>query len=298
MLNNDVLLNLAKAKKIPGLCFSNNEIAIIDLSPPCFTSDNLRMELFLMMGCKEGEMTVRLNADEVVVQKDQLLVCAPKDQLHICCVSSDFEGKAVFVSRHFWADCFHAVPLVVNDLLRRSHHPVMKFTSQEIQLFWRYGELLQTRLSLSGRPYDNEVVSYLVRSLIFELMASLNLLPENHDEKKVTQQEFLFKRFIQLLDTLEVKPRSVAWYSDRLCVTPKYLSSVCKQLSGQTAFYWIGEHVMADIRYHLKCTDLTIKEIADKLDFPNISFFGKFVRKHTGCSPLAFRQKLRCQMPQ
>ena len=63
----------------------------------------------------------------------------------------------------------------------------------------------------------------------------------------------------------------------------------CKKNSGKTANEWITEHVLEDIRYYLRQTDLSIKQICDKLAFPNPSFFGKYVKDHFGMTPLEFR---------
>lgn len=108
----------------------------------------------------------------------------------------------------------------------------------------------------------------------------------------------IYMLYKKLLSGTTVKPRSVAWYADRLYVTPKYLSTACKHASGKTAFEWINEYVQIDIRHWLKNSDKSIKEVADLLDFPNMSFFGKYCRKHFGCSPMALRRSLRGRQEQ
>ncbi len=122
-------------------------------------------------------------------------------------------------------------------------------------------------------------------------MASLMVGEEANEP--LGQKDYLFQRFMRLLVEQEVKQRTVEWYGHELCVTPKYLSSVCRQVSGRTAFEWINQFVLADIRYQLKYTSRTIQEVADYLDFPNASFFGKYVRQHVGCPPKEYRLRLR-----
>jgi len=65
---------------------------------------------------------------------------------------------------------------------------------------------------------------------------------------------------------------------------------VCKRESGKTALEWIQEYVSEDIRYYLTGSELSVKEIANRLGFPNISFFGKYVRERFGVSPKKLRQ--------
>jgi len=99
-----------------------------------------------------------------------------------------------------------------------------------------------------------------------------------------------FQRFLTLLTQSEVKHRTVESYANELCITPKYLSIVCKKHSGKTANEWICEYVMEDIRYYLKHSDLSIKQVADLLGFPNPSFFGKYVKDHFGLTPIELRK--------
>ncbi len=86
--------------------------------------------------------------------------------------------------------------------------------------------------------------------------------------------------------------REVRAYAEQLLVTPKYLSAVCKEKTGRTAMDWITESTVSHIKYYLLQTDLTIKEIAFKLDFPDVSFFCKYVKKHLGKSPVEYRKNL------
>lgn len=48
--------------------------------------------------------------------------------------------------------------------------------------------------------------------------------------------------------------------------------------------------MLEEIRYYLKNTDLSMKQVADQLGFANPSFFGKYVKEHFGMTPLQFRQ--------
>ena len=103
--------------------------------------------------------------------------------------------------------------------------------------------------------------------------------------------ESLFKAFLDNISASYPKSRSVSHYAQLLHVTPKYLSAVCKQISGRPASYLIDQYVIKDIHFLLLRTEKSIKEIANELDFPNISFFGKYVKKHLGTSPRQFRDK-------
>ena len=84
----------------------------------------------------------------------------------------------------------------------------------------------------------------------------------------------------------------MAYYADKLFVTPKYLSSVSKETCGKTASEVITQYVKRDIEYLLKCPNKSIKEIANELNFANLSFFGKYVKRNFGVSPKEFRENI------
>lgn len=80
------------------------------------------------------------------------------------------------------------------------------------------------------------------------------------------------------------------WYSDQLCLTPKYLSEAVKAVSGKTARQWITTLVIMEVKVLLRNTDLSIKEIAQELNFPNQSFLGKYFKNATNISPSDYRR--------
>ena len=85
--------------------------------------------------------------------------------------------------------------------------------------------------------------------------------------------------------------RSVSAFANMLHVTPKYLSKCVKEESGRSPLYHIHETTVNTIRQQLRYSNKTVKEISTELDFPNLSFFGKFVKQHLGMAPTEYRQK-------
>ena len=84
--------------------------------------------------------------------------------------------------------------------------------------------------------------------------------------------------------------RSVSAFGNMLNVTPKYLSKCVKDESDRSPLDLIHETTINNIRQQLRYSNKTVKEICSELDFPNLSFFGKFVREHLGMSPKEYRQ--------
>ncbi|MDE6390585.1 MAG: helix-turn-helix domain-containing protein, partial [Duncaniella sp.] len=82
------------------------------------------------------------------------------------------------------------------------------------------------------------------------------------------------------------------YYAARLFVTPKHLSAVLKEMSGQTAGEWIDKRVILEAKLMLRSTGMNIQEISTALNFSNQSFFGKYFKHLTGISPRDYRTNL------
>ena len=105
------------------------------------------------------------------------------------------------------------------------------------------------------------------------------------------QDTDIITRFMQMLEHGDyVKHREVGYYADKLCVTPKYLSEVCKSMSGKTANYWISRFTTIHIRRLLQERKMTFTQISDFFDFSSPAYFSRFVQKHLGTSPTNFRE--------
>jgi AraC-like DNA-binding protein len=113
---------------------------------------------------------------------------------------------------------------------------------------------------------------------------------EQSDVKTKKRADELFAQFIRLLEENFRTERRVSWYADQMNITAKYLSEMVKQVSKRTPNEWIDSYVMLEIRVLLKNTTKSIKEIAQAVNFPNQSFFGKFFKELMGISPSEYRK--------
>lgn len=111
--------------------------------------------------------------------------------------------------------------------------------------------------------------------------------------KKISSSSYIFQRFLKELYADNGYHRSVIYYAEKLCCSPTYLSRLIKKHSGKKALSLINEYAVERIALELEYSEKSIKEIAMEFDFPNISFFAKYIRKHLKLSPTEFRNKTR-----
>ena len=128
--------------------------------------------------------------------------------------------------------------------------------------------------------------------MLCEMMANLNKMVPDEKRKDINHNRAIVitRSFLELVNADDGSHRSVCYYADRLCYSPKYLSFIIKTVTGKTPLQIINEHAIKQIKVKLRYTDISMKELADLFDFPNPSFFGKFVKMHTNMSPMQYRQ--------
>lgn len=107
--------------------------------------------------------------------------------------------------------------------------------------------------------------------------------------KEMRRKIETFEMLVKLIEENFMRERTVAFYADQLCLTPKYLSVIVKSVCGKTVQQLIFKAIIRRSIYLMKNTDKTIQQIASDLCFPNASSFGTFFKKHTGLSPKNYR---------
>lgn len=287
-------ISMDDAENLSQTLYMDGDIAILDSLNELPNNHNcIKVGIFIIMACLEGKMSISINSKRYTVHANEFLFCMPNAMLNDCMMSPDFKGKILCLSSRVIQETMHMDSVLWNKVFRIKEDPIIHVDMEGVELFQAYSTVLTLRIKAYRRTYRKEVMTALIHTIIYEILSELSGYANSIDGDLLQQKSLLFKRFMELLTSCEVKPRSVTWYADKLYITPKYLSTVCKIVSGKTAFEWINEYVMTDIRHQLKYSGRSIKEISDYLGFPNISFFGKYVKQHSGFNPSDYRKQLR-----
>ena len=180
---------------------------------------------------------------------------------------------------------------LVQSIMHIMANPVIKLTQDEVDLMIKYYDLLVFKMDHPEMNFGRETMRDIIRCFAYDLLANINkdLEPDNDDDM-LRQGDRIFRRFMLLLSENSNVNRSVKSYADELCVSPKYLTSVCRRHGDYTASEIIANAIVGRIKQLLLYSDLSIKEIATEIGFDNLSFFGKYVRKHLGLSPNNYRK--------
>lgn len=278
-------------KNISPDCYCDGDIAFHDsISGIPIINGAIRLDMAVILGCKDGKCHAEINGYPVSISSSEVLIFKPNDSISELMISPDFEGAVLCLSLGILAECASNRNLWRN-IFQLKENPIISVSDQSLRMFELYGEIIKAKTKKIPNEFTREIIYATVKSALNEIAD--NIKPSILScYNNVTRGEVLFKKFIELISHKRIKPRTVDWYAKQLCVTPKYLSVVCKAQAGKTTLEIINEFVFADIRNLLKNTDKSIKEITYYLEFPSISFFGKYVKARIGMSPTQYRNAL------
>ncbi len=252
----------------------------------------VKLEHFVMIVCLRGHATINIEGSPHDIRPNDALICRPNIILGDSMTSMDFDFRCICLSK----DYVQQLPLISNEntwdvLMFFEKSPVLSLTSDEVKDFCLYYDLMRSRLQNPRIRYRKELLSALLTAFLYEFGSVVDRFADFRPQP-FSAGSNVFRNFLSLLSSSYPKSRSVAYYADKLCLTPKYLSTVCKEVSGETASELINRYVVKDIDFLLKQRGRSVKEICNELEFPNLSFFGRYVKKHLGLSPKQYREKV------
>lgn len=273
--------------------YSDDRITIIDsisnLKRQSWMGE-IKVDVYIAFLCLKGTTSLRINGEIQTLQTNNLLICRPNVILEDNSNSNDVEFRCICLSPEYMKQTIQISRSTWDAQMFLEKNPILTLQPQEVALFCQYYDLLRSKLTTTTYKHQREITDSLLHAFMYEfhdvLERLISLKPRNY-----TSGENLFFSFTELILDSFPKSRSVAWYADHLHITPKYLSAISKEISGHTASEIINHYVTKDIEVMLKRTDKSIKEVSNELDFPNLSFFGKYVKRYFGCSPREYREK-------
>jgi len=256
----------------------------------------VRFDGFIIFYLKKGHFTVDVNLNSYEVREKSLLIQVPGNIVKVSDYKADRIGDMelifVLISKEFMSGIRFDFLKVFQDSMRLLDNPCITLDEFQMSLANDYFNLAK---KVVKAPFTNkkEIISSLLTSLTY---LSTDVWAHQVDEarKKANTQHSarlnqIFEEFIALVNEHHCSERGMAFYADKLCLTPKYLSKLIKQASGKSAPEWIDEFVILEAKNLLKYTNLAIKEIVFQLHFPNQSVFYKFFKAHTGMTPSEYR---------
>lgn len=236
--------------------------------------------------CIKGYIKFKINYNEYQIGTNELFTILPQYILTVIEQSKDLELRILYLS----PDLLCNVPLSpdLNLLKRANLSPCITLPQQTINELISIYQLIENHSQKD--EYNRKLCHHLIYSIIIIITLILKDIPYP-GAKKSSRTEILTHKFFDLLLSHYKHERNISFYADKLCVTPKYLSTCVKKITGHYIQEWINEILIIESKRYLLSTTYTIQQISEELNFQTSSSFVRFFRMHSGVTPLKYRNK-------
>lgn len=248
------------------------------------------MNMVVLLVCYTGTVHVRLNGHDFEIVKGQGLALLPSAIIERVMMSPDVYLRGFGFAVTAMENMFHTYQQTWEEALSLNDHPLVALTPEQMQVAEHLYQIVRLAQDMSECRYYQPMIRSLAQSLLYMLADIIDHTTEKTSLPSSTKQQ-QFKRFVQLLWTSGGKQRSVTYFANQMCISPKYLSVIVRETSGKTPLQIINSYTANMIAQRLRNTRMSIKEIAHELNFDDESFFGRFVKKHLGYPPGEFRKR-------
>lgn len=249
------------------------------------TSDPIKFSSSAIVLIRKGSCKIEINLMSHNVTAPCLIKIRRAQILQIREVSDDFDAACLVMSKRFTESVY---------MLLKDSRPYMLSMQQQatpvpeglMQEFDAHIKQLAEIYADTSNPFSYQAEVYAIASFFYKVGHKCFA---NLEEKVPKINNRIPDRFLKLVQQHYKKERFLEFYAEQLEITPKHLSRTMKSLTGFTAVEWIERYVVLEAKVLLKSTNLNIQQIADELNFPSQSFFGKYFKKNIGMSPKEFR---------
>ncbi len=239
--------------------------------------------------CEAGTASIRFNGKEFSMKRGSCCIIRATQLIESWTASEDFACSIVYADPVFIEKATPRSNYGIRGSLSLFNTPVFNLNEEEIGRCKRDYETIELRIARTEHRFREEVLLNAMQGLILDFFDFHARLTGSEDDIRTPAAKTM-ERFIGMLERGDYRQnREVSYYADELCVTPKYLSEISKQVSGQGANYWINRFTILDISRLLRDKGLEFADISDLFNFTSTSYFTRYVRRYLGESPSEYR---------
>ena len=272
---------------------SGDEILVIDTEMcdihPEFP---IRFDALVIVLIKRVEGYVDVNLQRYDLSPGSLLVLTPKDYISGFSTSNDGCGTVMMCSHNIVETLFPKIRDLLPLLINHVEQSVLNLNSEEYEMLSDLMSIMKRQLAERDGILRKQKALSLMQNILYEILGLRHKATSIRKEGSTRKDEIMSK-FLKLVSANFMTCRTVQYYAEELCVTPKHLTTTVKEVSSKTAREWIDDFVIMEAKQLLRVSPLTIQEISDRLHFANQSFFGKYYKNLTGESTSDYRRKVR-----
>ena len=239
--------------------------------------------------CRKGWAHATIDLKDYEIVENTQVVLLPGTIIRINGCSSDFTASFFgFPKEMFMEACMRFEPIFFRFIKEQPCYVLPQENTGAIN-----GLIRATTAIYNDREnrFRNQIAKNHLQSFMLDIYDKCYRYFGKHKIEGGTRQDEIFKSFVSLVHEHCTSQREVSFYADKLCISTKYLTGICKAVTGDSAKKIIDDFAILEIKVLLQSTELTVQEIADRLHFPDQSYLGRYFKRHEGISPKEYQNK-------
>lgn len=238
--------------------------------------------------CSSGFVEIMVNGKTFMLDESKMFIYPPYAEIAVGIVSPELECIVLDVDHQFLLNTLKAVSWS-GRLQLISDCPIAPLSEFRIERINLMLSLLKHDKNSENR-LDALSDECLKQTLTYEVLAAFTEQIKIPAETK-TSKDFIVMAFQAMLKRECTNHRSVAYYAAAMNLTPRYFTTVIREMTGNTASYWITKSVIVEAQHLMLDYSLSLKEITFRLNFSSQTFFSRWYRQYSGETPTQFRKR-------
>ena len=251
--------------------------------------------------CIQGKASFNMDAIQYDLKAGESLIIDTDFFLLSKEVSKDFKAYAVVATKFFLFSPAFPTSFDLHFYLLR--HPILRLPEESMMQLTQLFEMLKSKegneeLEFHFLPitFNKQITMELARVFCLELYNLYHSkLPFGKFGVKTSNKESIVLKFLNLLQNNVEKERRISFYSKALGITPQYLATILKKVTGLSTNQWMHILVIERAKHLLLTENKSIQDVARILNYPDQSTFGKMFKVETGLSPIQFKKEISNQ---
>lgn len=252
-----------------------------------------RMRFGMAIYCRQGTALITVDGLQYRLEQGQRLSYQEGSLIEECLASSDADLVLMGLSWEIIqsTEALNTLIWPIADYVRQS--PIYTLSEEALSLTKIYHQQIY-KLCHSANPlFRDELLHIHIQALLYAFIREVGEELHQATPQDLTRASQQARLFFDLLAMRRGHIRSVSEIATLMNLTPKHLSRIIKEQTGETPIHFIHQYMMRAITQELRYSSKTAKEIAFQQGFSSLAFFGKFVKQQTGLTPTEYRKKLQ-----
>ena len=244
------------------------------------------------MLCLAGEGSFVFNGHCYHITRNDLVVIPIPTKVKNLAAHADLQVEWFAADYRFLQNLLPSNNYSIGGSISLNQDPVIKLTEEQARLLLDDFHRLRDRMEDHHLQFYHELMGSLCLTMMYDIF-------EAHAQREAINSHtdrtaYIVKQLMALLSTgISRTEREVSYYAERLNVSPKYLSSTIKRVTGHSVTSYIDRHTIPILKSYLDDKRLSLTQISELMNFTTLSYFSRYCTKHLGQSPSEYRLSLQ-----